>query len=341
VRRHELCEQIIIVDGIPGSGKTMLSPIIASLGRVEIANYAFEIEYVCRLYALGNMTIEATVAYIRMLVDNRLYTNMMSRDVNFRYADLSSVFNTPNRFRYFKRAFAPGDLSVLDSIAKEKPILNLTTHDLFQVSAPVFEALHSRLTFINVVRHPAFVVIQQLLNLERLLNSPRDIQIYFDYQGFELPYFAAGWEELFLASNNIDRVILTIWHQERLRKELVERNEFADHGNYVEVPFEKFVKNPSPYLESILKVTKTKRSPKTSSVIKGQKVPRKNVVDGVPLEIYRRCGWEPPEKGLTEMEECEKRRQFIVNQGASSRGLEIFDQMSEDYLNMHGVVFSS
>ena len=145
---------------------------------------------------------------------------------------------------------------------------------------------------------------------------------------------------MFLASNNIDRVILTIWHQERVRKELVEENKFADHGNYIEIPFEKFVKNPIPYLESILEVTGTKRSPKTASVIKGQKVPRKNVVDGVPLEIYQRCGWEPPEKGLTEMEECEKRRQFIVNHGASSRCLEIFDKMSEDYLNMHGVVFS-
>ena len=34
--------------------------------------------------------------------------------------------------------------------------------------------------------------------------------------------------------------------------------------------------------------------------MKKQKVPRKNIVDGLPLSIYKRCGWEAPISGLSE-----------------------------------------
>ena len=45
IRTHELCPHVVVVDGFPGCGKTMLSSILASLDRVEIANYGFEIEF--------------------------------------------------------------------------------------------------------------------------------------------------------------------------------------------------------------------------------------------------------------------------------------------------------
>ena len=52
VRQKQLTEKIVIVDGQPGCGKTMLSPIIASMERVELLSYAFEIEFICRLFHL-------------------------------------------------------------------------------------------------------------------------------------------------------------------------------------------------------------------------------------------------------------------------------------------------
>ena len=46
-RKKQLAEKIVIVDGQPGCGKTMLSPIIASMERVELLSYAFEVEFIC------------------------------------------------------------------------------------------------------------------------------------------------------------------------------------------------------------------------------------------------------------------------------------------------------
>ena len=55
-RLYNLTENVVIVDGQPGCGKTMLSPIISTLDRVEIMTFAFEIEFNCRLFQLGKIT---------------------------------------------------------------------------------------------------------------------------------------------------------------------------------------------------------------------------------------------------------------------------------------------
>ena len=334
VRHHELAKKVIIVDGFPGCGKTMLSPIMASLDRVEIANYAFEVEFICRAHALGGMDLDAAVALTRMLIDGRLYTNMMGRDVNFRYSDISSAFNSPKKWTYFKRIFGPGDEAVPDLIEAQNPILNFNTHDLCQVAEPVFEALGERLVFINVVRHPLFMVIQQTLNMERLVNNARDIQVHFDYEGHELPYYTQGWEDLFLKSNAVERAIYTMHYQGLARQKVLAKTKGKSGPAIIEIPFETFVKSPDAYLAKIYAAAETGAGKTTLAEMRRQRVPRKNIVDGLPLAIYKRCGWQPPEKGLSEAEEYEKRRQFVVEAGASDEALHILDGLCSDYENL-------
>ena len=55
VRKGHLAEKIVIVDGLAGCGKTLISPIISAMDRVELLNYAFEIEYICRLFYLNKI----------------------------------------------------------------------------------------------------------------------------------------------------------------------------------------------------------------------------------------------------------------------------------------------
>ena len=255
VRRHELAQKVIVVDGFPGCGKTMLSPILASLNRVEISNYAFEIEFICRMHAFGSVTHDAAVAFIRMLVDGRLYTNMMSRDVNFRYSDISSVFNTPQKWRYFKRIFGPGDEEVPRLIEQQRPILNFSTHDLCQVAEPFFDALDKRLIFVNVVRHPLFMLIQQVLNMQRLTDNARDIQVKFQYRNKELPFFTYGWEDLFLRSNPTERAIYTMHFQEIARQNVLNKYRERLGVSFIEIPFELFVREPDQYLEKIKRLS--------------------------------------------------------------------------------------
>ena len=76
---------------------------------------------------------------------------------------------------------------------------------------------------------------------------------------------------------------------------------------------------------------KSRITRKTRKVIKKQKVPRKKISDGIPLAIYKRCGWEAPDSNMTEEEELDKRRQFAIDNGASEQAISVLDQLCKNY----------
>ena len=51
-RKAQMLHKVVIVDGFPGCGKTMMSPIISSFDRVEIMQYSPPFEQICELFFL-------------------------------------------------------------------------------------------------------------------------------------------------------------------------------------------------------------------------------------------------------------------------------------------------
>jgi hypothetical protein len=54
------------------------------------------------------------------------------------------------------------------------------------------------------------------------------------------------------------------------------------------------------------------------------------VSQGVDLDIYRRCGWKPPEENSTERDELNIRREEISGE-ISSDALAVLDRLSKEY----------
>jgi hypothetical protein len=331
VRAYNLSQKIVMLDGLPGSGKTLVSPLLSSLKRTELLSYSFETEFICRLGALGKIDPDAVIAMIRMLIDHKMYEQMMGRNLNFRYSDLSSPFKAIKPLRYFRRIFQKGDEVVPELIRAQQPILNVVVHDMTRVCDYLFSALGARLVFVRVIRHPLLMLVQQFLNLERLLQNPRDIQVCFEYKEEQLPYFAYGWESKFCESNNIDRTIYSIEWMLRESEGARERLKPEHKKSFVQVPFEKLVIDPVPYIDEVAGLLQTEWTRETKKVMKKQKVPRENIFDGLDLPIYRRSGWEPSQSGLSEREEFLKRREFAIAQGATNSALEVLDSLCQDY----------
>ena len=332
-RKKQLAEKIVIVDGQPGCGKTMLSPIIASMERVELLSYAFEVEFICRLLKLNKINSDAAIAMVRMLVDHKLYQTMMGRDTNFRYSDLSSVFQDSNPWRYFKRIFQKGDLSIPEKIKKQRPLLNLTTHDLLGSSDPIMSAFGGRVLFIEIVRHPLYMVNQQKLNMDRLVNNKRDIQINIEHEGHQLPYFAYGWEDKFLNCNSMEKAVYCIektTQNSNLKRDIWKNNKKLA---ILTIPFEKFVVEPWPYMKEIEKHLGTAVGKKTNKVMRKNNVPRVIISDGPALDIYKRCGMELPSEDSEENELIKRRN--IVKENASNNALKVMDKLSKEYFEEH------
>lgn len=328
-RKGHYAEKVVFVDGLWGCGKTMLSPIISAFERVELLSYTYEIEQLCSLYSLGKISTDAILTMIRLLTDVKLYDTMMSRSVNFRYSDLSSIFKDAHPLRYLRRLFQKGDEFTPDRIIKERPILHLTTHQMLAYSQPIFDALGERAVFIEVVRHPLYMVKQIDLNMQKLIGTTRDFTVYYSLNDVEFPYFMHGWEDQYLKANPTERAVLYIYHMTKLtesnKAQLVQL-----HGKQIiTVPFEIFVVNPDAYIPEIEAALQSSCTALTRKIMKKQKVPRQIFADGLELKIYKRCGWEPP-KSKSNTSESELRRQYVADR-VSPAILKMMDELSENY----------
>ncbi len=329
-RLGHYAERVVFVDGQWGCGKTLFSPIIAALKRVELLTYAYEIEHICSLYYLNKISMDASMTMVKMLTDLQLYNTMMGRETNFRPTDLSSVLMDADPWRYFHRLFIKGDEYTPARITAQQPILHLTTHNLLAIADPVFEGLGHRAVVVEIVRHPLYMIKQQYLNMERIIEDPRDFSIYFRWGERSIPFWSYGWEEKYVHANNMENAIYVIEHYTHLTE--VKKKLFKDkyQASIVTVPFELFVLDPWPYMRRITQALGAEVTARTRRVIKKQNVPRKRIADGIGLAIYKRCGWVPPQVNATERDELNIRRNFAA-QGACAEAMAVLDRLSQEY----------
>ena len=330
IRNNHLASKVVFIDGLPGCGKTHFSTIISSLHKVEKITYSYDIEQLCAIAYLNRIEPDAVVAMIRMSSDLLIYDSMMSRNVNFRPSDLSSIFNHPDKLKYLKRLFSKGDLEVPKRIVQEKPILPITVHNLLMAAMTIFKALKERVVFIEIVRHPLYMIIQQALNNEKLIFNARDFSVYFEYNEKEMPWYTLGWEEQFINANPVEKAIYFI---EKVGDKMGLSKKNLDvyfPCQILTIPFEDFVTKPDIYLNEIAKLIDSEITKSTLKTMIKQKVPRKKYSDGIPLDIYKRCGWVPPKGDLTEMGEFNVRRQFVL-ENASPEAIKILDKLCADY----------
>ena len=139
----------------------------------------------------------------------------MSRNINFKPSDISSVFHAYRPFRYIKRLFkSPSEAN--ESIKKKLPVLNLMTHVNTSYSKPLFEALGEHLIYIRVTRHPmsAYMLKHNKKWNEHWMRGDRhdDPIMYktFDQnsKSIRIPFYAKNIKKTYLEGNSTDRTIL-------------------------------------------------------------------------------------------------------------------------------------
>lgn len=330
VRDVQIADKVVFIDGFTGNGKTMLAPIVGSLDRVELMKFNYHIENIIELSYLNALREDVAISLIRTWTDLDLYRSAMARETNFRYTDLSGVFHNSQALRYIKRLFAPGDAAAAERIAREKPILLLTTHLLIVGAQLFYSALGERLCFIEMVRHPLYLIKQMRIYAPLLDEDPRIFHQSFEHERHSIHWWAYGWGSLYTRPNMMDRAIYMIdWYFRSLKNVLQQLTEQA-RERFMVVPFEQFVIDPFFFIRKFEPFIGTHAGEATKKMMKKQNVPRKMYAEGIGLKIYRRFGWVKPAPGASEEGEFRERREYAAAE-ASDEAMEVLDRLCRGY----------
>lgn len=338
LRHTHIAENIVFTDGISGTGKSMMASIVSSYSRVELVKYEHIYGYLSVLDSMKKIDRDAAIFLMRMYADISLFNSMISRDTNFRLSDLSGVFENPNAFRYLRRLFYKDGNAVLERIRRLNPTLHIMTHHILCVADLAFYAFDNRLRVIEIVRHPLYLLGHWHSYINRYGNDPREFNIWLDYQGQALPWFSRGWEELYLGSCAMDKVIYAIqWLTQKIDGSMTMFSEIQKK-QILFIPFEHFVVNPQPFLKTIGEFLGSDMTSETHRMLRKQKCPRKLAAKGVLREAYKRYGWKEPDKAATENGMLEQKLAF-AERTATKEALTVLDTLCKDYEKRYGMWF--
>jgi hypothetical protein len=297
-RPTSLCKQIVVLDGLTGTGKTMMSPLLSSFERLQNARFEYMFEYLCIAASNHKISEDAAISLINLLADSKCYDGMISREINFRPTDLSSVFNGSSAFKYLRQLFVADGENVSKRIEEENPALLLVTHQLLGCIQPAMTAFGSRLHVVEMVRHPLYLLDHWNSYISMHGNNPRDFTLWLNHNSHLVPWFAANWENKYIDSPQFDKVIYSITS---LMKPVFEYFHREARGNvFTFIPFEQFALSPDSYLEKLEQTIGSSITQSTQRVLRAQGVPRKSINDGPQKSIYKRYALKKYDKKVSD-----------------------------------------
>jgi len=329
VRDARIADKLVFVDGVSGSGKSILGLILASFDRVERYRLDCVYEHIAVLHKFGKITDDAATVLIRMHLDEALYHSMISREVNFRPFDHTGFLNNPFRLRSIARLFMKDGGAAVERIHRIKPILQVNCHQMFPAIRLAFLAFGERLRAVEMVLQPLFVVEHWVqFGMERYGADRRDLTLWIKSPGGEtVPWFAHGWEEEFLLLPPVDRAIRTVHWLSQERDTVMAQASAEERRQVCIIPFERFVTDPWPFLHSLEEFLGAKTTATSRSVLKRQRCPREILTAG---RGHKRSGWKKPDPSATNQAEIQRVRETIEGK-ASAKAVALLREMSVDY----------
>jgi hypothetical protein len=301
---------IIFVDGLWGSGKSLLSPIVNQMHNIEMVKMEMIYEYTCIMHHLEQISPEAASFVLQSYADDSQYNNLIGRHINLRWGDQSGLSNNPNRLRSIKRLFGGEGDRKIHEINTNNIALHIMSHMIMLVADPIFDAYGDRLKIVEMVRHPLYMVKHWYSYLERF-DSPRELTVCIDFRGNKVPWFAAEWADEFIESTLMDRVLLSIFRLSRWLDDAIDGA--ASKGNHVlTLSFESLAMAPLEPLQQLEVFLGRKHHPNLASILRKEKIPRLQISQGNGHPAY---GWEKS-NSISEEQVYANNLEFVNAQGS-------------------------
>ena len=127
--KESFLKNLILVTGTHTSGKSMVSPIVASFKGVEILRKIYTLDQLAILTNFNKIKKDTSIFLAKNILDFSYYEQLIGRNLNFRYEDETGIYQSKDPRLYEKRIFKPRGPDVLKQHEKKNTHMLLDTHD--------------------------------------------------------------------------------------------------------------------------------------------------------------------------------------------------------------------
>ncbi len=293
-RSNNLTKKIIIVDGMSASGKTLISAYLQTFPKVQKMEVNQMFRNVANLCTFNKIDQNTTSTILNIYADTFLQNTLLSRDMNFRPYDISSIFQSYKKIEYLKRLFSKDGDNIFKIIEEKKPILNIMTHYGLPSINIFFNAFQKRLKFISCRRHPLYSFEHWIYIVENIRKKNKrftSLNIK-DINNNEIPWYYLKSKDFFkqkIGDILIDKLIFL----EELSIKSLEKVPQNLRNSILEIPFENFIMDTLKYQNLISNFIDDKPSRSTSLYLKKEQLPsqffskRKVIRSGYSHKVFK------------------------------------------------------
>ena len=269
---ESLAKNIVMIDGITRSGKSVLSHVIGTFENTEHIQFYMPLEHLMSGVALGSIKMDFARAFLTSQLNELTCNSMLGRNVNFRATDQTGVPNHP-RFEMYKARLeqSEGD-HIVEQLRDGKNLYPFLTHDIM-VNYEIFEGLLPEAKVIEIYRNPILNIRSCYLKGygARFSDDPRFFTLTLS-EGLEpVPWYAASHESMWRSFNTMERCVWMVTH---LIKKSISEQRLKHRSLVYTISHEDLVQETDKIVDGIEKFIGQKRTAATFIQLTKQNCPR-------------------------------------------------------------------
>ncbi len=193
-----LLQNVLFIDGITRSGKSMVAPMFRSSDVFDPLVFSYDLEYVMAGLVSNQLSKEFAKSFFIKVINERIYDSTLGRNFNFRSNEISSIDKMVFIDDLKRRLDRKDGDDVLNVIKNQNVISPFFTHDM-ALHYDIFLSLELEILVIEVLRSPIEITYSWISKRwgERQLSDPRSFKHTILRDGILVPWqakdFALEW----------------------------------------------------------------------------------------------------------------------------------------------------
>ncbi len=271
-----ITDKIVFADGISRTGKAMISNLLLGFDKMSSVQFINPFEQLMPMYMHNKITKDAMSGFLRLFFNENFYNYKLSRNINFRYDDLTSIYNTNNPIEFHKNLSKKDGDAIINELLNETLYFQFQTHDLLTHYSKFLE-LNIDAYVIELLRNPIDTVHswhKRGWGTRFDQVDPRSGTTLFQYKNKTIPHYAIGNEEYYLKLNPMEKCVFM--HNSLQKKSIFEYKKLtAEQKNKILlIKYEDMIDDPNLQLNKISEFLNLKITSHMTKMMKDAKVPR-------------------------------------------------------------------